>query len=930
MNGSDPKLSARELLEEAHPALVGLSHWIHANPEVGFEETLASGWVAEWLATAGFEVETGVAGLPTAVIGSTGPGPFHVAICVEYDALPEVGHACGHNVIAAAGVGAGLALASVADELGLRVTVLGTPAEETGGGKLRLIEAGAFEGVHAAMMVHPWPTDVATPSIIAVNQLEVTYTGREAHAAGFPQRGLNAGDALVIAQTAIGLLRQQLLPTDRVHGIVTRGGDAPNIIPAHTSALFMVRAQDRARLVELTELVSRCFEAGALATGTQVSIVPGTAYADMIHDPDLAALYRHNAEQLGRVFEDSDRSPVSTDMGDVSHIVASIHPMIGIAADGAVNHQQAFAAACTTPSADQAILDAAVAMTWTVIDAVQDEVLRARLMGEALAREARTLTEEAEELEQDADVLADAARSLAQVDPETAGEFALASVVLDAQAQDLTDAAAERLGEAEAIQEQALLDEQAGELGAIESRALEPATEELSGKAADLAEEGEVLADEANLVSSFAEEEASNSVTLAEEAGSLEDEASNLAAGAWALADASDAALDEVADDATVALEATEEAADLEAVADTLVEEAAELETEASELAAEVDALSRQAVGVASADPDQADELAATAFEFDTRARETAAEAGMTLEQALEVEAEALAADDLAEVATEAAEDAEAEAIDEAVVAEVLAEDALETEELAEVVQEAADEAARAAESDATFAESLADEAFRTEDLAEVVEEASEDAELGALEDAAVAEALAEEAVHTREPAEAFQKVSGDAEWVTTEATDDQAVAEPVAADTAELGKGHADWEQQFLIIAAHAAWEDEYSRMLGDTDAAPDVGAADAPAPLVGGAEPPVDDGWSIPRLAEEASADEASADAEPVDAQPLVGAAPAEDSWYSEAHGPTGAAGPTLPDEPSASEQPPEEAIPETALGDFEWIPAAPFPES
>ena len=190
MNGSDPKLSARELLEEAHPALVGLSHWIHANPEVGFEETLASGWVAEWLVTGGFEVETGVAGMPTAVIGRTGPGPFHVAICVEYDALPEVGHACGHNVIAAASVGAGLALASVAEELGLRVTVLGTPAEETGGGKLRLIDAGAFDGVHAAMMVHPWPTDVATPSIIAVNQLEVTYTGREAHAAGFPQRGL--------------------------------------------------------------------------------------------------------------------------------------------------------------------------------------------------------------------------------------------------------------------------------------------------------------------------------------------------------------------------------------------------------------------------------------------------------------------------------------------------------------------------------------------------------------------------------------------------------------------------------------------------------------------------------------------------------------------------------------------------------------------
>ena len=248
MNRPDPKQSVRELLEEAHPALVGLSHWIHANPEVGFEEHHASDWVNEWLQTAGFEVERGVAEMPTALIGRFGSGPFHVAICVEYDALPEVGHACGHNVIAAAGVGAGLALASVADELGLRVSVMGTPAEESGGGKLAFIEAGHFSDVHAAAMVHPWPTDMASPNIIAITQLDVTYRGHEAHAAGFPHLGRNAADALVIAQTAIGLLRQQLLPTDRVHGIVTKGGDAPNIIPALTTARFMVRAQDRERL----------------------------------------------------------------------------------------------------------------------------------------------------------------------------------------------------------------------------------------------------------------------------------------------------------------------------------------------------------------------------------------------------------------------------------------------------------------------------------------------------------------------------------------------------------------------------------------------------------------------------------------------------------------------------------------------------------
>jgi amidohydrolase len=330
MNRPDPKQSVRELLEEAHPALVGLSHWIHANPEVGFEEHHASDWVNEWLQTAGFEVERGVADMPTALIGRFGSGPFHVAVFVEYDALPEVGHACGHNIIAAAGVGAGLALASVADELGLRVSVMGTPAEESGGGKLAFIEAGHFRDVHAAAMIHPWPSDVVTPNVIAITQLDVSFSGHEAHAAGFPHLGRNAADAMVIAQTAIGLLRQQLLPTDRVHGIVTKGGDAPNIIPALTTARFMVRAQDRERLEVLTGLVRRCFEAGALATSTEVEVVEGTAYANMIHDADLAALYRHNAEQLGRVFDDEPGAPLSTDMGDVSHLVPSIHPLIGI------------------------------------------------------------------------------------------------------------------------------------------------------------------------------------------------------------------------------------------------------------------------------------------------------------------------------------------------------------------------------------------------------------------------------------------------------------------------------------------------------------------------------------------------------------------------------------------------------------------------
>ncbi len=280
-------------------------------------------------------------------------------------------------------VGAAIALAAVADDLGLRVTLLGTPAEEGGGGKLQLIDAGAFDGVHAALMVHPGPDDIVAPEILAVQQLDIAYTGREAHAAGFPELGVNAADALVIAQAAIGLLRQHLMPGDRVHGIVTKGGDAANIVPAHTTASFMTRSTTRERLVELTARVRSCFEAGALATGAELTFVEGVAYADMLHDPDLVALYRRNAEAIGRHFPPGAAMTVSTDMGDVSHVVPSIHPMIGIDSRPAVNHQPDFSRAAVMPAADQAIFDGAVALAWTAIDAAMDAAIRDRLLGSA-------------------------------------------------------------------------------------------------------------------------------------------------------------------------------------------------------------------------------------------------------------------------------------------------------------------------------------------------------------------------------------------------------------------------------------------------------------------------------------------------------------------------------------------------------------------
>ena len=385
---ADAKEAARERVEQARDELVALSHRIHANPELGFEEEQACAWLCELLEGGGLEVERGVGDLPTAFAARAGSGPLHVVVCAEYDALPAVGHACGHNVIAAMAAGAGLALARVADDAGLRVTVLGTPAEEGGGGKILLLKRGAFDGAHAAMMVHPSPYEQPEMPIIAVNHLKVAYTGKEAHASAYPFLGVNAADALVVAQTAIGLLRQHLRPSDRVHGIVTKGGDAANIIPAHTTADWMVRAADLEQLEEVRAKVARCFEAGALATGATLELSEDhRPYSEMRHDHDLSARYQRNAEALGRSFMDSsDRGAGSTDMGNVSLALPSIHPTIGIDSLPAVNHQPEFTAKCATPTADQAVVDGAVAMAWTAIDAAADQQLRERLLAGPLRR----------------------------------------------------------------------------------------------------------------------------------------------------------------------------------------------------------------------------------------------------------------------------------------------------------------------------------------------------------------------------------------------------------------------------------------------------------------------------------------------------------------------------------------------------------------
>ncbi len=373
----DIKTRAAMTVASDREQLVGLSERLHANPEIAWEEHRAARWVAELLDGAGFSVTPGYLGLETAFHATIGSGPFRVGLCAEYDALPGLGHACGHNLIAGSTVGAARALAPLADELGLTVEVYGTPAEEGGGGKIEMLDRGAFHGLDLALMTHPAPVDVAEARPFAVSHSHVTYRGKAAHAAAYPEHGINAADAFTLAQVGIGLLRQHLASSVRVHGVVTRGGEAPNSIPEVTEGRWYVRAETLAELAEVEPKVWRCFEAGALATGCELEIVPESKpYAEFRADEAAIVAYRANAERLGRTFasgSDAARmNRASTDMGNVSQVVAAIHPYIGIGSLPALNHQPEFAAHCVGPEAEQALTDAATAMAWTVVDVVRE------------------------------------------------------------------------------------------------------------------------------------------------------------------------------------------------------------------------------------------------------------------------------------------------------------------------------------------------------------------------------------------------------------------------------------------------------------------------------------------------------------------------------------------------------------------------------
>ena len=372
------KEAAEQVFTSVEPELQAISKWMYNNPELGYQEFESSRKLAEFLGSNGFEVTYPAYGLETsfeAHVGSTGP---RVVICCEYDALPEVGQACGHNIIATAALGAGVAAGRMAEDLGIRITVLGTPAEEGGGGKVALIDAGAFADVAASMMIHPFPHNTVDPSFQARESFTVEYFGKDSHAAFAPQAGVNALDGFVQAYLNVATLRQQILGDDRIHCIIDHGGDASNIIPSYTKSSWGIRSASNERLQELVPKVKACFEAAAIATGCRLEVTANDyPYLNMVSSSIMTSLFATNSVILGRSMPtEAERGGVtgSSDMGNVSQVVPAIHPMLAIKCGNAVNHQKEFAAATITPSGNQAIRDGALAMANTIIDMAEQDV----------------------------------------------------------------------------------------------------------------------------------------------------------------------------------------------------------------------------------------------------------------------------------------------------------------------------------------------------------------------------------------------------------------------------------------------------------------------------------------------------------------------------------------------------------------------------
>jgi len=373
LNVKELKDSVVREVEARRHQLRDLSLKIHSTPELGFQEVKAAAWLTQYLEENGFSIERGICKLPTAFRGSYGQRKPVIALLAEYDALPKLGHACGHNLIAGSAVGAAVASKPVIDQLGGSVLVIGTPAEERGGGKAIMAERGVFNNVDIAMMVHPDVHDTATTQALASIGLDVEFFGKAAHAAANPEAGINALEAMLQSFAAINSLRQHIKSTARIHGIITDGGEAANIVPAHSAGHFTIRAEDNAYLDELKEKVLNCFVGAAAATGARLEYQWGKGrYAPLRNNPTLARLFRQNMQSLGRkvLLADPTKAFGSTDMGNISQLVPSIHPHVAIAPKEVAGHSPEFAAAAASETGIKGMLDSAKALGMTVVDLV--------------------------------------------------------------------------------------------------------------------------------------------------------------------------------------------------------------------------------------------------------------------------------------------------------------------------------------------------------------------------------------------------------------------------------------------------------------------------------------------------------------------------------------------------------------------------------
>jgi amidohydrolase len=379
------KASVIAEIEARRQQLRDLSLKIHANPEIGFQEVKAAAWLTQYLEENGFSAERGICELPTAFRGSYGQGKPAIALLAEYDALPQLGHACGHNLIAGGAVGAAVAAKAVIDRLGGSVLVIGTPAEELYGGKVIMADRGAFDNLDLAMMVHPGSHDAAVTRALACIGLEVEFWGKAAHAASRPEAGINALEAMLQSFATINSLRQHIKDKARIHGIITDGGEAANVVPAHSAGTFLVRAEDDTYLDELKEKVLNCFVGAATATGARLEYRWGEVrYAPMRNNLTLARLFKQNMKSLGRrmPLSNPNRSFGSTDMGNVSQIVPGIHPGVAIAPKEVVVHSPEFASAAASEAGIQGMLDAAKALAMTVVDLIASPEIVTRVKRE--------------------------------------------------------------------------------------------------------------------------------------------------------------------------------------------------------------------------------------------------------------------------------------------------------------------------------------------------------------------------------------------------------------------------------------------------------------------------------------------------------------------------------------------------------------------